>query len=31
VKLRPGAHLETAALGGLIDAAYLDIRARVHG
>lgn len=31
VKLTPGAGLDTAALRDLIDAAYLDIRARLDG
>jgi hypothetical protein len=30
VKLRPGRETNTAALGGLIDAAYWDIKARVE-
>src|ERR1700735_5641981 len=30
VKLRPGEAIEAAALGRLIDAAYLDIKARVE-
>ena len=29
VKLEPGRHINAAALGDLIDAAYLDIRARL--
>jgi hypothetical protein len=31
VKLKPGPELDTAALRDLIDAAYLDIRARLGG
>jgi hypothetical protein len=31
VKLKPGSELDTAALRDLIDAAYLDIRARLGG
>ena len=30
VKLKPGRELESAALGALIDAAYLDIKARLE-
>jgi len=30
VKLRPGRELDVTALGDLIDAAYLDIRARLR-
>lgn len=30
VKVRPGADLDSAALGGLIDAAYADIRSRLE-
>jgi hypothetical protein len=31
VKLRPGVERDTAALGALIEAAYVDIRARLSG
>jgi hypothetical protein len=31
VKLKPGLALDTAALCNLVDAAYLDIRARLRG
>jgi len=30
VKLRPGRQVDSAALAGLVDAAYVDIRARVR-
>jgi hypothetical protein len=30
VKLRPGVEVDAAALGGLVDAAYADIRARLR-
>jgi hypothetical protein len=30
VKLKPGAEINTAALRGLIDAAYVDIKARLE-
>ena len=31
VKLRPGSDVDSAALAGLVDAAYADIRARLRG